>query len=264
MNPLRTTFADAPARGRPTLLPYITAGYPDVATTTEILERLDPARVACVELGVPFSDPIADGPVIQASFAAALDRGFQVDALLEAISGVRGRIAVPLVAMVSYSIVFRRGPRRFVAAARASGVDGLIVPDLAFEEAAELSAIGGELDCPLVLMIAPTTAPERRPQIATLSAPFIYYQSLAGVTGERASLPPGLAGEVAALRAATAKPICVGFGISTAEQVRAVCAIADGAIVGSAIVRRMREGIERGESGATLAERVCGFVHSLA
>ncbi len=251
------------AAPRKALLPYVTGGYPDPGATVEILRRLEPRHCTAVEIGIPFSDPVADGPVIQTSFSRALERGFRLGALFDALAAARGDIAVPLLTMVSYSIVYRRGPRRFVEQARAAGIDGLIVPDLAFEEAAELAEVGRACDCPLVLIIAPTSEPTRRRQIAKLSEPFIYYQSLAGVTGERAALPPDLAQHVAELRAESDKPICVGFGISTPEQVAAVCAVADGAIVGSAIVRRMNAAVERGAGAAELADEVVAFIEML-
>ncbi len=239
MSRLHQCFAELKRDQRRALLPYITGGYPGVATTVEILAGVDPQRCACVEIGIPFSDPIADGPVIQASFSHALDAGFKLATLFDAIAEARDQIAVPVLAMVSYSIVYRRGVGRFVEYATRSGVDGLIVPDLALEEAGELAELGRQVGCPLVLLAAPTSDEQRRRQIGELSEPFVYYQALAGVTGERRALPADLAEQVRSLRSATGKPICVGFGISTAEHVAEVCQVADGAIVGSAIVRRM-------------------------
>ena len=259
-----TAFAALRPAGRKTLVPYITGGYPDSDTTVEILRRVEPQHCAAVEIGIPFSDSIADGPVIQTSFSRALERGFRLDTLFAALAAARGEIRTPLLAMVSYTVVWRRGPRRFLEAARAAGFDGLIVPDLAFEEAGELAALGQAADCPLVLIVAPTTDEARQQRIVELSEPFIYYQSLAGVTGERASLPADLAARVSALRATTVKPVCVGFGIATPEQVRAVCALADGAIVGSAIVRRMNAAVDGGASRATLAAAVAEFIEELA
>ncbi|MCK4343286.1 MAG: tryptophan synthase subunit alpha [Phycisphaerae bacterium] len=263
MNKLQATFQQLQATGRKALLPYVTGGYPDPETTVEILKRIDPRRCACVEVGIPFSDPIADGPVIQTSFSAALEKGFQLDALFAAIRQNRQDIDVPLLAMVSYSIVYRRTPRQFVETAKAAGFDGLIVPDLAFEEAEDLATIAREIECPLVLMVAPTSEEQRRRRIAALSEPFIYYQSLAGVTGERDKLPADLADHVRELREETGKPICVGFGIATPAHVAAVCEVADGAIVGSAIVRRMNEAVERGESPASIARTVTDFIAEL-
>jgi len=264
MNRLRDVFQQVRAGGRaPGLLPYITAGYPDVATTVAILRRLDPARCLCVELGIPFSDPIADGPVIQTSFARALAGGFKLDALLAALEQVRGALPVPLVAMLSYSIVFRRGAAELLQRARAAGIDGLIVPDLALEEADELAALACNQDCPLVLMVAPTTDAPRRERIAALSEPFIYYQSVAGVTGERDALPTDLAAQVRALRASSGKPVCVGFGLARPVQVAAVCHVADGAIVGSALVRRINTAVEAGRSPDEIAVEVTDHIAEL-
>ncbi|MGD8454212.1 MAG: tryptophan synthase subunit alpha [Phycisphaerae bacterium] len=263
MNPLRAEFDGRTAARRPRLLPYVTAGYPDLATTAAILRRLDPRDCRCVELGIPFSDPIADGPVIQASFSRALAAGFQLDELFATLAEHRAEIATPVLAMVSYSIVYRRGPGAFVERARATGFDGLIVPDLAIEEAEGLAEIGERADCPLVMMVAPTSDDDRRRRIADLSAPFIYYQSVAGTTGERDALPPDLVQQVQSLRAASGKPVCVGFGISRPEQVAAVCAVADGAIVGSGIVRRMTTAIDAGGGPNDVADAVSATIANL-
>ena len=263
MNRLPSAFNQLQSDGRKTLLPYITGGYPDSATTIEILRRINPRRCACVEIGIPFSDPIADGPVIQASFSRALEKGFKLDELFDTIRHRRAEIAVPLVVMVSYSIVYRRDPQSFVQAASAAGFDGLVVPDLAIEEAADLAAFGQAEHCPLVMMVAPTTDEPRRRRIADLSEPFIYYQALAGVTGERRDLPADLTEHLRQLRAETGKPICVGFGIATPRHVAIVCTVADGAIVGSAIVRRMNAAVERGESSAEIARLITEFIDEL-
>jgi len=264
MNRLREAFDQRHAAGRRALLPYITGGYPDAATTVAILRRIDPRPCACAEIGIPFSDPIADGPVIQTSFARALACGFRVETLFDELQRHRDDIAVPLAAMVSYSIVYRRGPRAFMTAAKAAGIDALIVPDLAAEEADELAAVGRELDCPLVMLVAPTSDAVRRQRLAALSEPFIYYQALAGVTGERSALPADLAAHVHELRTETGKPICVGFGISTPAHVAAVAAIADGVIVGSALVRRMNGAVEQGATAEAIAAVVNGAIAELA
>ena len=264
MTPIQAAFTDLRLTGRKALLPYLTAGYPDYETSIAILEHLDPRRCACVELGIPFSDPIADGPVIQTSFARALENGFRVEPFFSALRQAQARIRVPLAAMVSYSIVYRRGPERFMADAGAAGIHTLIIPDLPIEEAGPLVELGRSMDCTLVLIVAPTTMAERRNRIAALSEPFIYYQSVAGVTGERRGLPADLAEAVGGLRSASGKPVCVGFGISTAEQVRSVCEIADGAIVGSAIVRRVNAALERGAASREIVGETVQFISELA
>lgn len=261
---LADRFQPLTAAGGKALLPYITAGYPDCESTLAILRGLPRGACAAVELGIPFSDPIADGPVIQMSFARALAAGFRLDVLFAALRGARNEIGIPLIAMVSYSIVHRRGVERFIDQAVAAGIDGLIIPDLGLEAAGPLAAAARERNCPLVLIVAPTTAPQRRQQIATLSEPFVYYQAVAGVTGERTGLPPDLAASVRSLRAAAGKPVCVGFGISRPEHVAAVCEVADGAIVGSAIVRRMNDAVDRGGRGPAVAAEVAAFVQELA
>lgn len=264
MNRLRHAFAELVRTQRKALLPYITAGYPDVETTLALLRRMNPQRCACVELGIPFSDPIADGPVIQMSFSRALERGFRLDALLAGLRAARDEIAVPLVAMVSYSIVYRRGAEAFCSACREAGIGGLIVPDVSIEEASELAEVGARVDCPIVLIVAPTTSPERWGRIAALSEPFIYYQSVAGVTGERPGVPAETERNVQRLRQAANKPVCVGFGVSQPAHVAAVCRVADGAIVGSAIVRRMNEGVERGENRETLVAMISSLIENLS
>jgi len=263
MNRLATAFARLTAAQRRSLLPYITGGYPDVETTLAILRGLDAERCACAEIGIPFSDPIADGAVIQASFSRALERGFRLDNLLAGLRAARQEIAVPLIAMVSYSIVYRREPSRFVAALVQAGFDGLLAPDLSLEEAEDLAAICRRHACPLGMMVAPTTRPGRRERLLQMSEPFIYYQSLVGITGERDRLPHDLAENVRRLREVAGKPVCVGFGISRPEQVAAVCAVADGAIVGSAIVRRMNAAVDRGDAGSALAQDVLEFIRTL-
>lgn len=262
MNALSDRFAELFRTGRKAVLPFITGGYPDHATTVSILRGLDLPGVAAVEIGIPFSDPIADGPVIQTSFSRALERGFRVDALFAALREARPQIRVPLIAMVSYSIVYRRGVELFFDQARAAGFEALIIPDIPIEEAHTAAEIGARANCPLVLIAAPTTSTQRRDRIAALSSPFVYYQSSLGVTGERRELPSDLAGQVRRLRDGSAKPVCVGFGISTPAHVAAVCGVADGAIVGSAIVRRMNDLVERGES-ARIRDDVCAYVGTL-
>ncbi|MFH1748109.1 MAG: tryptophan synthase subunit alpha [Planctomycetota bacterium] len=264
MNRLRNVFAQLLTNTRRGLLPYITAGYPDIDTTIAILKRLDTRQCACVELGIPYSDSIADGPVIQTSFTRALAAGFRLDNLITALTRHRNQIRVPLIAMVSYSIVYRRDPARFVRTAQAAGIDGLIVPDLVIEEADELVTVAREHDCPLIMMIAPTTTPDRSQRIAAISEPFIYYQSITGVTGERNTLPADLSVRIKQLQQDHGKPVCVGFGISQPEQVAAVCQVADGAIVGSAIVRCMNAAVEDNAAPEQIAEAVSTLITHLA
>lgn len=197
-----------------------------------------------VELGIPFSDPIADGPVIQQAFSAALAGGLRVADVLAMIAEVRSLVPYPILAMVSISIVSRIGMAAFVQRSASAGLDGLIVPDVSLEEAPELAGRARGAGLRFSMLVAPTTPPERQQAIARLTSGFLYYVSVQGTTGERDRLPLDLAGRVGRLRAATGLPVLVGFGISRSDHVREVCRLADGAIVGSAIVHRMTEAVE--------------------
>jgi tryptophan synthase alpha chain len=221
------------------------------------LPSLEAAGADLIEIGIPFSDPIADGPTIQEAFTTALSRGLHVSDVLSCVASVRERLTVPLVAMVSFSIVFRYGLERFLADASRSGIDGLILPDLPPPEAQSVCGRVRSAGLDTVLLVAPTTRPERREQIASLSSGFVYYLSVSGVTGERAALPNDLRENVLALRAMTDRPVCVGFGISTREQVASLRGVADGAIVGSALVRRMKQAGENPQAVARAAADLC-------
>ena len=243
-NRLTRTFAALRAAGRQTLLPFLTAGYPDLATTAALLADLERREVRICEIGIPFSDPIADGPTIQASYTAALDKGVTCEAIFEMVGQYRsGGGEMALVAMGSYSIVFRHGPAAYLAQAKAAGFDGVIIPDLPVDEAAGMEDMAAEAGLANVLLIAPTTPADRRLEIARRSQGFIYYISVAGITGERDKLPDETIAAVAELRKHTDTPVCVGFGISNPRTVETVCSVADGAIVGSAIIRRITDAI---------------------
>ncbi len=199
-----------------------------------------------MEIGFPYSDPIADGPVIQASYTRALARGIRVDDIFACIQNLTtaGPLAeqkTPLVAMTSYTLIHRRGPDGFLARALESGFDGLIVPDLPFEEAEGLASLAAARDVSLIQLVTPTTPRERAARIARMSTGFLYYVSVAGITGERDRLPEELVSQLRWLRGQTELPICVGFGISKPDQVRRLRDVADGIIVGSALVRRLEQ-----------------------
>jgi tryptophan synthase alpha chain len=237
---IRQTFDELKERRQIGLVPFIPAGYPDLATTAAVLPALESAGASVIEVGFPFSDPIADGPTIQESFTAALEKKLKITDIFATIAGARPGIALPLVAMVSYSIVYRFGVAKFVAEARSAGFDGLIVPDLPPPEAQRIcdTIRTGELDT--ILMVAPTTASQRRAEIARLSSGFVYYLSVSGITGERDQLPADLSENVRELKGLTDRPVCVGFGISQPRHVAELTGMADGAIVGSAVVKRMK------------------------
>jgi len=238
-------FAELRAQKRKAFMPFVTAGDPDLDLTARVLEELVARGSSLCELGIPYSDPIADGPVIQASYTRVLQRGTRVQDILEMLGKLTPRLDAPVVTMVSYAIVYRWGVDRFVDRARAAGVAGLIVPDLPAEESAALATLCRQEGLALAQLITPTTPRDRAIRIAQQSSGFIYYVSVAGITGERDRLPAELVDNVAWLREQTDLPICIGFGISRPEHVRMLAPVADGLIVGSAIVRRLARAAER-------------------
>lgn len=248
----------------PGLWPFLSAGYPDLATTEALLLALKGAPIRGVELGFPFSDPIADGPVIQQSFSHALVGGIRVIEIFEMVQRVRATVDFPLLAMASASIVYRIGARAFATKAAAAGFDGLIVPDISLEEAPDLATIADDVGLRLSMLIAPTTPPEREKRIADVASGFLYYVSIQGTTGERRTLPENLRNHVAELRTNTGLPVVVGFGVSTPGHVNDVCSFADGVIVGSAIVRCIKDHLEAGDDPKTIARETVAFIRSLA
>ncbi|MFM7074530.1 MAG: tryptophan synthase subunit alpha [Planctomycetaceae bacterium] len=259
--PLAARFAAIAAAGRGAVAPFVTAGDPDLATTLEILKALDRAGAAVCELGVPYSDPTADGPVIQASYTRALAAGFTLEAFFAMAAEATAAVTMPILPMVSYSIIYRRGIDRFVADAHAAGLAGLVVPDLPLEESDLLDAACRGADLALVRLVTPTTPPARAEEIARRSTGFLYCVSVAGVTGARTELPPGLVERVQWLRSRATVPVLVGFGVSTPGQVAALGKVADGAIVGSALVRRIEELSAQGRDG--IAAGVGAYVADL-
>jgi tryptophan synthase alpha chain len=234
-------FADLRHTNRKAFMPFVTAGDPDLAFTADVIRELDRRGCTMCEVGIPYSDPIADGPVIQASYTRALAHKIKVGQILEMLASLKGRVKMPLVTMVSFAIVYRYGLKRYVADAQAAGVVGAIVPDLLVEEADELAAVCKAADFSLIQLVTPTTPRERAVRIARSSTGFLYYVSITGITGERTELPPTLLESVSWLRTQTDLPICIGFGISQPQHVKLLAPVADGLIVGSGIVRRVAE-----------------------
>ena len=259
---LEAVFAANRAAGRKALAPFVTAGDPDAATTVAVLEAIAKAGASFCELGVPYSDPIADGPVIQASYTRALGKGLTLADMFDAAKQASARVSMPILAMASYSLIFRRGIDRFVADAVAAGLAGFVVPDLPIEESDDLDTACRRAGLALVRLVTPTTPPDRAEAIAKKSTGFLYCVSVAGVTGARTELPPGLIDRVKWLRSKTSVPILVGFGISSPEQVKAVAEVADGVIVGSALVRRITEAADQPRE--TMLADVSHYVADLA
>ncbi len=235
------TFAALREKKQIALMPFVPAGYPDLQTTMAVLPALEAAGANIIEIGIPFSDPIADGPTIQASFTAALAKKLRLADVFSTIKQARPTVSIPLVAMVSYSIVYRYGLDRFLAAAKDADFDGLILPDLPPPEAQAVCGKVQAAGLDTILLVAPTTSPARRKEIGRLSSGFVYYLSVAGITGERAQLPAELADGVRNMKSLTERPVCVGFGISLPRHVAQLRGVADGAIVGSAVVKRMKQ-----------------------
>jgi tryptophan synthase alpha chain len=254
---LADVFATAKAEHRLAFMPFVTAGDPDLETTLDVISELAAQGVDLIEVGVPYSDPIADGPVIQASYTRALEGGFKLEQFFRAFEGVqRGERAVgkeegdttgrslapsrlpPLVAMVSYSIVYRYGTDQFVARCGRAGFAGLIVPDLPGDEAGEFAASVKRGGLDLIELVSPLTPAKRVERILDNCTGFVYCIAVAGTTGEREALPAALTEQLARLREKTNLPLAVGFGVSRPEHVGMLRGKADGVIVGSAIVRR--------------------------
>jgi tryptophan synthase alpha chain len=271
MNRIDALFARLKSEGRRALMPFITAGDPDLPTTAALITEMVRRGAHLVEVGIPYSDPIADGPVISASYHRALKHGVKVAHIFQTIRTLRAETAIgpltaaPLVMMVSYAIIHRRGPDRYLREAVTAGIDGLIVPDLPIEESEELCRKATALDLRLIQLVTPTTPRDRAVRIANTTTGFLYYVSVAGITGERKSLPPELTENVAWLRTQTDLPICIGFGISSPDHVRALAPVADGLIVGSALVRRLADAqnLPRAEVVADISRFVTALASGL-
>ena len=241
MNPIDALFARLRAAGRKAFMPFVTAGDPDAAFLRDLLPAVAAGGADMVEVGFPFSDPIADGPVIRASYTRALEKGLKVADIFAAAREVAARPGwqTPLVAMASYSLLYKRGAAAFIDAAAAAGLSGAVVPDLPVEEAAELAKLAADRDFKLVLLVTPTTSPARAEKVVKACGGFVYVVSVVGITGARDRLPVRLHDQIARLRTMTDLPLCVGFGVSRPEHVRELKDLADGVIVGSALVKKL-------------------------
>ena len=230
---------EAAFKNKPIFMPYFPLGYPDVATSIDVIEALAKHGADLIEVGLSFSDPLADGPVIQKATQIALEKGVTVRKSLNAVKELRQRgVDIPLVLMGYYNPMLAYGLERFIRDAMDAGVDGFIIPDLPPEEADEFqSALGEDEALPLIQMLAPTSPNGRMEAIARNAKGFIYLVSVTGVTGERNSISDGLGELIGRVREHTSAPVCVGFGISTPDQAREVGNMADGVIVGTACVK---------------------------
>ncbi|MEM6886113.1 MAG: tryptophan synthase subunit alpha [Verrucomicrobiota bacterium] len=237
MNRIDQKFRELKASGDKAFVAYLVAGDPNLKRTAKMIEQLDHVGVSVVELGIPFSDPLADGVVNQLGSQRALEAGTSVAKILEMVKEVRTRTQVPIVLFTYYNPIFKYGVDKFSKDAVAAGVDGVLVLDLPPEEVESEWKFPPSLE--RISLIAPTTPNDRIAAIARASSGFIYYVSREGVTGMQDSLPTNIESQLNTIRAATGLPICVGFGISNPEQAAAVARFADGVVVGSAIVDRI-------------------------
>jgi tryptophan synthase alpha chain len=237
MNRITAKFNELRKTGRKALIPYIMSGDPSLSATKKYVLELETAGADIIELGVPFSDPLADGPTIQRASERSLKHGTTLKKVLEMVKDVRKKTAIPLILMTYYNPVFKFGIHRFIQAAVTAGIDGVIIPDLIPDEAGEFTALSRRHGLATVFLLAPTSTRERIKKVAGASTGFIYYVSITGITGAKLALGKDMEKRMNSLRALTKKPVAVGFGISNPAEARMVSNLAEGVIVGSAIVK---------------------------
>lgn len=256
MNSVADRFQTLKNQARCALIPFITAGDPDLETTAAALQILDRSGADFIELGVPYSDPLADGPIIQAAATRALQRGVHFEDVLQVVQAVSGQISAPIILFTYFNPIHHRGAKAFLTQIHAAGARGLVVPDLPLEEAETLLKPAAEVGIDLTLLVAPTTPKARLEEIARSSQGFIYLVSVTGVTGMRSQVAANVKELLGELRAVTDKPVGVGFGISSPEQAQQMKEWgADAAIVGSAFVKRLAAGTP--EEGLQAVEEFC-------
>jgi len=236
MNRIASVFSQ---RDHKALIPYVTVGYPTIEATLKVVPLLAKSGADIVELGIPFSDPLADGVTIQKSSFQALQQGISPRSCIDIAKQLRAKVDIPLVFMTYYNPVFHYGLEQFCTACVGAGIDGLIIPDLPPQEGADLEAVTKKQDLDLIYLLAPTSNEERIKLVGQRSRGFIYLVSVTGVTGARDKLPADLEAFVSRVKESVAQPLCVGFGISTPAQAKRVALLADGVIVGSRIIQLM-------------------------
>jgi len=259
-NRISETFDKLRARGQKALIPYIMAGDPSLTDTESLVLALEQAGADLIELGVPFSDPIADGPVIQKAAERALRSGTSLKSILSTVKTLRTKTKIPLILMTYYNTIMAMGENEFCQQAVESGVDGVIVPDMPPEEAEALCKAATEAKGPVVIfLLAPTSTKARQAKVIKRTKGFIYYVSLTGITGAKLVNLENVRQNVNTIRKASKKPIAVGFGISTPDDAKAISDFADGVIVGSAIVRQIADH----QQDSTLIEQISQFTRRL-
>ena len=259
MNRIEKKFKALKRKNKKAFIVFITAGYPNLGITKKMILEFDKIGVEVIEIGVPFSDPLADGPIIQESSQVALRNKVTLSEILDLVKELRKHTDIPLALMTYYNPIFCFGEENFTRAARVAGVDGLIVPDLPPEEGKALMELAHKNKLDVISFISPTTSWLRMKHIARISRGFIYYVSLTGVTGPQAKLPLDLGEQIRAIKKITARPVCVGFGVSSASQVKKICQIADGVIVGSAIIKKIKQNLKRKDLIERVSRYICGL-----
>ena len=259
MNRIDKKFIQLKKQNKKAFIAFITAGFPNLSVTAKLVLELEKKGVDIIELGVPFSDPLADGPTIQEASAYSLSQGTNLVKILDLVKQLRKQTSLPLCLMTYYNPVFCFGEKRFVDQAVAVGVDGVIIPDLPYEEAESFRNYAQTKGLVNICFLSPTSSVVRMKVILKIARGFIYYVSLTGVTGSRQSIALDLKSKLSAIRKLTTKPVCVGFGISSVRQVKTVRLISDGVIVGSAIVAKIKENLGRRD----LVQRVGRFIERL-
>ena len=259
MSRIGERLASLRERGEAALIPFVTAGDPDLGVTEALLPALAAAGADVIEIGVPFSDPVAEGPTIQRASERALQGGTTLRRVLGLVKTLRPKLDVPLVLMGYANSFLTMGGARFAEAAREAGIDGVITVDCPLEEEPEYFEALAACGIDAILLASPTTSPARMAILAARTRGFLYYVSLTGVTGARRELPPELEDDVARIRALSKVPVCVGFGVSTSEQASRIAQFADGVVVGSALVER----IERAPSREAAVTEAASFVAAL-
>lgn len=241
MNRLEENLKNLKQKGQKAFIPYVVAGDPSLDVTTDLVVKMAEAGADAIELGIPYSDPVADGPVIQRAGQRALTGGVSLEAIFATVKEIRKQTSVPLIFMVYMNCILQYGIERFTRRCEECGIDGVIVPDMPLEESDELRAAAAEADLAVILLVTPATPKERMAQITTAARGFVYCVAALGVTGMRQDLRSDLGQILSDLKSMTDLPIAVGFGISSPEQAAQLAPLADGVIVGSAVVRLMEE-----------------------
>ena len=241
MSRIEKKFKEVLGRKGKAFIPYIMAGDPNLERTRELVGILEECGADVIELGVPFSDPLADGPTIQKAAQRALSEGVTLGKVIEFVGSLRRTTQIPIVLMTYYNLIFRYGEERFVREAHTAGVDGIIVPDLPPDEAGPLLSFSKNTGFDVIFLVAPTSTGERIKKVARASRGFIYYVSITGITGSKLSVDASIGSHIEKIRQTSRKPVAVGFGIATPEEASEIAKIADGVIVGSAIVKRVED-----------------------